>query len=212
MKINNLNFNVWAVACLLIITFCTAVNAQDNATVTIGGQTWCSKNLDVTTYSNGDVIPQVVDPTKWASLKTGAWCYYENKTANGTTYGKLYNWYAIHDKRGLAPKGFHIPADAEWKTLIVFLGSADAGKKMKSKSGWKANCNGTNESGFNGLPGGYRNGDGVFTLMGSFGDWWSTTEYRPLFGWSYSLDCSGSNLGRAVNYKLDGLSVRCLVD
>lgn len=61
MKINNLNFNVWAVACLLIITFCTTVNAQDNATVTIGGQTWCAKNLDVTTYSNGDVIPQVVD-------------------------------------------------------------------------------------------------------------------------------------------------------
>ena len=99
--------------------------------VTIGTQVWTAKNLDVNAYTDGTPIPQVTDATDWKNLTTGAWCYYENSTANGTYYGKLYNWYAvagIHDNnantpnKGLAPKGWHVPTDVEWTTLTDFLG------------------------------------------------------------------------------------------
>ena len=117
----------------LILLLSFTIKAQD---VTIGTQTWTSKNLNVTKYRNGDAIPQVQDKNAWAKLKTGAWCYYENNTANGTTYGKLYNWFAVNDTRGLAPKGYHIPTDAEWTILTDYLGGDTiAGTKMKSTSG-----------------------------------------------------------------------------
>ena len=103
--------------------------------VAIGSQVWMSTNLNVSTYRNGDVIPQVQDKDTWDKLTTGAWCYYENNAANGTKYGKLYNWYAVNDARGLAPAGWHIPTDQEWTVLENSLGD-DAGKKMKSTSGW----------------------------------------------------------------------------
>jgi hypothetical protein len=90
--------------------------------VLIGNQIWTSTNLEVITYRNGETIPQVQDANTWANLTTGAWCYYENNTANGTTYGKLYNWFAVNDPRGLAPNGYHIPTNAEWSTLITYLG------------------------------------------------------------------------------------------
>ena len=105
--------------------------------VAIGSQVWMSTNLNVSTYRNGDVIPQVQDRDAWAKLTTGAWCYYENNAANGTKYGKLYNWYAVNDARGLAPAGWHIPTDQEWTVLENSLGD-DAGKKMKSTSGWES--------------------------------------------------------------------------
>ncbi len=105
--------------------------------VAIGSQVWTSTNLNVSTYRNGDVIPQVQDRDAWAELTTGAWCYYENNPANGTKYGKLYNWYAVNDARGLAPAGWHIPTDQEWTVLENSLGD-DEGKKMKSTSGWES--------------------------------------------------------------------------
>ena len=117
---------------ILLLNF--SIKAQD---VTIGTQTWTSKNLDISTYRNGEVIPEVQDSAAWANLTTGAWCYYENSTAKGTIYGKLYNWYAVNDPRGLAPKGYHIPSDAEWTILTDYLGGDSiAGKQMKSTSGW----------------------------------------------------------------------------
>ena len=102
---------------LLLLSF--TIKAQD---VTIGKQTWATKNLDVESYRNGDAIPQVQDNTAWENLTTGAWCYYQNKAANGTKYGKLYNWYAVNDPRGLAPNGYHIPTDVEWTILTDNLG------------------------------------------------------------------------------------------
>src|SRR5580765_7574137 len=100
------------------------------AAIKIGTQKWMSRNLDVTYYRNGDVIPHVTDPTKWQALTTGAWCWYNNDSANGAVYGKLYNWYAVNDPRGLVPAGWHIPSDAEWNTLSTYLGIY-AGGKMK---------------------------------------------------------------------------------
>ena len=97
-------------------------------TIKIGNQTWATRNLNLETYRNGEVIPQVQDANAWANLRTGAWCYYENNTANGSSYGKLYNWYAVNDPRGLAPKGYHIPSDAEWTILSDNLGDEASGR------------------------------------------------------------------------------------
>ena len=82
---------------LLLLILALVINNQIiyGQEVTIGRQTWMQKNLNVSKYRDGTPIPQVTDPKKWANLKTGAWCYYDNKTANGTIYGKLYNWYAV---------------------------------------------------------------------------------------------------------------------
>ena len=182
-------------------------------TIKIGTQTWTTKNLDVTTYRNGEVIPQVQDANAWANLRTGAWCYYENNTANGSSYGKLYNWYAVNDPRGLAPNGYHIPTDAEWTILTTYLGGESvADTKMKSTTGWQNNGNGTNTSGFSGLPGGYRNYNGLFSLIGSFGNWWSSSESSTNLAWCRYLQSSNGSLYRNNSFKQNGVSVRCLKD
>ena len=92
-------------------------NPLERKSIVIGNQVWTSQNLDVSTYRNGDTIPEVQNPNVWYYLTTGAWCFYNNDPANGPVYGKLYNWYAVNDPRGLAPVGYHIPSDAEWTIL-----------------------------------------------------------------------------------------------
>ena len=192
----------------LILLLSFTIKAQE---IKIGTQTWTTKNLEVTKYRNGDVIPQVVQDTTWAKLTTGAWCYYENKTAKGTTYGKLYNWFAVNDPRGLAPKGYHIPTDAEWTILTDYLGGDTiAGTKMKSTSGW--DNNGSNTSGFAGLPGGYRDYDGYFLDVGANGYWWSSSENDTDFAWYRYLNSNNGNVYRYGYDKKNGFSVRCLRD
>ena len=187
----------------LILLLSFNIKAQD---VKIGKQTWATKNLNVSTYRNGDKIPQVQDAAVWVKLTTGAWCYYENKAENGAKYGKLYNWYAVNDPRGLAPKGYVIPNDAEWTMLTDYLG-AKAGIKMKTRIGWKNNGNGTNESGFAALPGGSRDFEGDFVNVGAAGNWWiSSEDYWPLYR---DLWCEG-NVGKPCNFKWSGESVRCI--
>jgi uncharacterized protein (TIGR02145 family) len=174
------------------------------------------KNLNVCKYRNGDDIPQVQDNTAWAALTTGAWCYYENNTANGPVYGKLYNWYAVNDPRGLAPLGYHVPTDAEWTTLTTFLGGeAVAGGKMKSTgtSLWLSpNTYATNSSGFTGLPGGSRSDDGTFDDIGSNGFWWSSSELATPYAWNRYLGYNFGFAGRGSYVKAVGFSVRCLRD
>jgi uncharacterized protein (TIGR02145 family) len=188
------------------------------STVTICSQQWMDKNLDVSKYRNGDDIPQVTDPTAWAALTTGAWCYYNNDPANGAVYGKLYNWYAVNDPRGLAPAGFHIPTDAEWTTIVTCLGGASvAGGKMKETgtTHWSApNTGATNSSGFTGLPGGHRDWSGSFdgVDVGFNVFWWSSTENDPTQAWFRYLYYGGGNIFRLNGLKQFGFSVRCLRD
>ena len=241
----------------------TNSNASNQVTQTssyksikIGTQTWMTKNLNVSTFRNGDPIPEAKTEEEWK--KAGeegkpAWCYYDNDPKNGEKYGKLYNWHAVSDPRVLAPNGWHIPSDSEWSFLENYLGE-DVGKKMKSTSGWDSwdehiacsNCknwnaeyrrktachvckdkrvfgkkkhsgNGTNISGFSGIPGGYRI-NGTFSAIGTKGLWWSSTEF--VFGvwgvstdaWFRSLIFISSDVNRSVFGKGDGLYVRCLSD
>ena len=195
------------------------IDENCNLTVTICNQIWMVKNLDVSKYRNGDDIPEVTDPSAWASLTTGAWCYYDNSPANGAIYGKLYNWYAVNDSRGLAPLGWHVPNDADWTTLSNCIGNGDetlVGIAMKSTTGWGVGSEGTNSSGFTGVPGGFRFVDGNFQSVGIEAFFWNTTlsvtgaplteylsEFNSDLGQSYYLDVSNLQLG---------YSVRCVKD
>ena len=184
--------------------------------VVIGTQTWDKCNLDVTTYANGDTIPQVTDGAVWNTLTTGAWCYYDNDPANGPIYGKIYNWYAVNDPRGLAPTGKHIPSDEEWTTLTDYLGGLTvAGGKMKETGlcHWlDPNTGATNESGFSAFGGGYFNGVNSFSNIKQNGFWWSSTERFPLTAWNVSLNNSVFDITRTSSPKKTGISVRCLLD
>ena len=182
--------------------------------VLIGTQQWMQQNLEVVTYRDGTVIPQVTDATAWAGLTTGAWCYYGNDPSSG--YGKLYNWYAVNDSRGLAPQGWHIPTDDEWTTLSTLLGGyLVAGGKMKTTgiTRWNTpNTSATNESGFAGLPGGYRGNAGTFSNVGILGYWWGVTQYSSTNAWDRDLYYTDGVISRGSYNKAYGFSVRCLRD
>ena len=194
-------------------------NSQNPSEIKIGTQIWTTKNLDVSTYRNGEVIFQAKTQKEWqvaADSMKSAWCYYEFDEKNAKTYGKLYNWYAVNDRRGLAPKGYHIPSVADWNILITFLGN-EAGKKLKSKNGWNnysKSGNGNNSSGFNAIPGGYCLSYGGFMYLKEQGSWWSSstdkygTDFPPYYFLGYtSLQLENSNYDMGY-----GLSVRCIKD
>ncbi len=188
-----------------------------NNEVRIGDQVWMTKNLNASLYRNGDPIPYVTDPTQWANLTTGAWCYNSNNSDNRSNYGKLYNWYAINDPRGLAPIGWHIPSDIEWTTLTTFLGGLSiAGGELKEAgtSHWRApNAAATNNSRFTALPGGYRGGSGTFYLVGANGYWWTSSESNALNGINRRiLYDSGFVYRSSIFGKSNGFSVRCVRD
>jgi uncharacterized protein (TIGR02145 family) len=198
--------------------------------VRIGDQLWMSKNLDVERFRNGDIIPQVKSHVEW--LQAGnkaqpAWCFYENKTSNGAKYGKLYNGYAVMDPRGLAPNGWHIATEQEWKTLRDYCGgSSEAGKRLKSTSGWKKPGNGTDSFGFAALPAGIHSES--YTTLGNGRGYAETNEYHFLgeqaFWWTTTrsdngaLVCiymgRGDGIGSTSNYGNygGGYSVRCVKD
>lgn len=184
--------------------------------LTIGTQTWTGCNLDVTTFRNGDPIPEVTDPSAWIGLTTPAWCYYDNTSVNGPTYGKLYNWYAVNDPRGLAPVGYHIPSDTEWTTLTTFLGgSTVAGGALKQQGfcHWLTQNTATNSSGFSGLPGGYRStGGSFFTSVGTYGNFWSTSQYDSTASYFLSLYVADNTATIQVANNIDGQSVRLIKD
>ena len=184
--------------------------------ITIGAQIWMQKNLDICYYRNGDPIPEVQDAAEWASLTTGAWCYYENNTANGPVYGKLYNWYAVNDPRGLAPEDWHIPTGTEWENLISYLGGSEAANaKIKSlTSDWNSLDGATNSSGFTGLPGGYRGSNDIishFSAPGDMGVWWSSTEIDGE-AWGLLVESGTESLWALQCVKKCGYSIRCIKD
>ena len=221
----------------------TVVDIDGNIykTVQICTQVWTQSNLNVSHYRNGDVIPQVTDPTQWANLTTGAWCYYANNSANGPIYGKLYNWYAVTDSRGLAPQGWHIPSKNENVSLAYCAGGTtafytgnnasvlnifyNAGNNLKETGiiHWTSpNVGATNSKSFYGLPSGLRITNGTYQSIGLFFDFWSKTadnSWPPgstnpnLLYWHNSID-SGSDylIINPYGERGYGLAVRCIKD
>jgi uncharacterized protein (TIGR02145 family) len=185
-------------------------------TVQIGTQCWTKENLKVTKYRNGNAIPTGLNNTTWSSTTSGAYAIYDNDNANDAVYGKLYNWYAVNDNRGLCPTGWHISTDAEWTILTTFLGQWVSGGKLKSTGTtyWKSpNLAATNESGFSALPGGYRYRDGRFIDIRNLAYFWITNgnDYNDelnrflAYNFSYVSTYSGHT-------EQNGFSVRCLKD
>ena len=201
--------------CLMLMLFFGIALIGNSQTVRIGSQVWTTKNLNVSTFRNGDVIPEAKTYEEWINAglnKKAAWCYFNNDAANGTKYGKLYNWYAVNDARGLAPIGYHIPSDAEWTKLGENLGRKRSGKKMKSKMGWISKGNGNNKSGFSGLPGGFRFDYGRFYDISKTGYWWSSTGIGTSYGYYHYLSYDGVGKYRNDTGSAYGLSVRCIRD
>ena len=193
-------------------TTTTTTNCCTIADVTIGTQIWTGCNLDVSTYRDGTPIPQVQDPTAWANLTTGAWCYYNNADTN--CYGKLYNWFAVTDPRGLAPAGYHIPSKTEWDTLVSFLSGNPGGKlKEVGLANWNSPNNlATNLYGFTALPSGIRNEAGNFDWEGTDAYWWSSTGYNSANAWTYYAYYLGGGLPSTITKKVRGKAIRLIKD
>lgn len=185
-------------------------------TVNIGTQVWMAENLKVTHYRNGDSIPNITVNSQWSGLTSGAYGNYNNDTSYATTYGLLYNWYAVTDSSDICPTGWHIPSDAEWTTLTDYLGGVNvAGGKMKEMgtTHWTSpNTGATNTSGFTGLPGGIRSSNGYFYQINSHGYWWSSTENSSTMAWRRYLYAYDAKVDVAYNEKTYGFSIRCIRD
>ena len=184
--------------------------------VKIGNQFWMLENLDAEYFRNGDSIPQAKTAEEWENAGKNnepAWCYYDNDESNGTKYGKLYNWYAVNDPRGLAPEGYHIPSNKELTELTDNLGRENvAGVKMKSSNGWYESGNGNNSSGFSALPGGFRYINGSFSDIAKVGNWWSSSESDTSNAVSRFLNYYNADVFNYNSDKQNGFSVRCLKD
>jgi len=199
-----------------------SVDTKTLQSVKIGTQIWATENLNVSKFRNGDPIPEAQSDEEWEKAgieEKPAWCYYENDPEYGKIYGKLYNWFAVNDPRGIAPSGWHLPNYDDWDILEEFLGSDVAGAKMKSIHGWETEVedeendpSGTNESGFSALPGGDRNSTGIFKGIGEDCGWWSSTELDDSPVASLTLFGDHGAVAWDVEPKQTGLYVRCLRD
>ena len=186
--------------------------------VTICNQVWTNKNLDVATYRNGDPIPHVTSNALWSTLTTGAYCYYNNDSATyAAIYGKLYNWYAVTDPRGLAPVGWHVPQYGEWINLINCLGGIPVAGGPAKEAGfihWSSpNTGATNSSGFTSLPGGWRANTGTFSSVpGTIAVYWSSSESNSTNANGAGTFNDTESFNPVTYLKVGGYSVRCVKD
>jgi len=194
------------------------IHGKTYKTITIGSQIWLAENLDTETFNNGDLIKQAQSEEEWLTADRNnipAWCYYQTDTL-AKKYGKLYNWAAVNDPRGLAPKGWHVPKDVEWRALIDHLGGIEyAGLKMKSQDGWIDNQKGQTHSGFNAKPTGFRTNAGPFIDIDIYASWWSSTELLDDLSYAFSVGMGNQfdppyliHIG--PSYKNNGEAVRCI--
>jgi uncharacterized protein (TIGR02145 family) len=213
----------------------TDIDGNVYKTIKIGDQWWMAENLKVTHYQNGEAIPNVTDSTQWSNLYSGAYCNYANDITHVATYGRLYNWYAVYDSRNIAPSGWHVPTNDEWKQLEMYLGMSqsdadttgwrgtDEGSKLKETGNahWNShNTDATNECGFTALPGGYRyfaNGFiGGYYGLGLCAYFWSSTKHPTEYSSEYFYGrrlCDGITQVYLDGYrKRFGFSIRCMRD
>lgn len=202
----------------------TDIDSNKYSVVTIGNQTWMAENLKVTRYQNGDPIIFAPDFVIWSVFREGAFCIYENDSSTILTDGLLYNWYAIMDKRCIAPAGWRVPTDEDWMELEVFLGmhssqlektgwrGEEEGAALKSNKGWTEDGNGSNSSDFNALPGGFRTDYGPYNGSGVRTEFWSSSQSYTSHVWTRALIYSSSKIYRYDGSRGRGLSVRLIKD
>jgi uncharacterized protein (TIGR02145 family) len=219
--------------CLLLnfMVFGQGKTNESYKQIKIGTQVWMAENLNAGTYRDGTAILKASSDQDWENALDGEkpiWCYYDYNPAMENIYGKLYNWYAVNDKRGICPEGWHIPSVDEWQILIDFLGGDNiAGAKLKESgtSHWDSpNSSATNKSGFSALPGGGKDTRNARfdDPAKSYGMWWTSTakggEVRGSDGsdlssaWYFSLTAYQNNINKFENSKGASYSVRCMKD
>jgi uncharacterized protein (TIGR02145 family) len=226
------NFSMAIVAVSLILTFSCQKTNNDNPppaplpetvtdfdgniyhTIMIGTQKWLVENLKTTRYNDGMPIPLVTDSATWSGLINPGYCWYNNSIANKTPYGAIYNWFTVNTGK-LAPVGWHVPTDAEWTTLMDYLGGESiAGGKLKEAglTHWRTpNLGATNESSFTALAGGHRDINGSFNAIGDDGYWWSAAEYGTTGKvWYRNMNYNNPGVMTVSNNKVNGHSVRCM--
>ena len=207
----------------------TDVDGNVYQTVVIGNQRWMAEDLKVTHYSDGSSIAKITSNTAWQNLTSGAYCAHENDENNVATFGYLYNWFAVNDNHNIAPQGWRVPTDADWKELEMYLGMSqeeadkvdyrgtDEGGKLKEAgtSLWSnPNIGATNESGFTGRPGSYRYEDGNFHPMSPLGFalYWTSTETGATNAWDRLLSSDEAKVYRHNRNKACGMAVRLVKD
>ncbi|MFC1734016.1 fibrobacter succinogenes major paralogous domain-containing protein, partial [candidate division KSB1 bacterium] len=195
----------------------TDIDGNVYQTVTIGTQIWMAENLKTTKYRDGTSIISAPNISTWSTITIGAYSNYDNDPSNSSTYGRLYNSYAVTDTHNICPSGWHVPSDAEWTTLVTYLGgNSVAGGKLKETgtAHWTSpNTGATNESGFTALPGGYRRFSGAYFDLSHLGFWWTSTSNSTIEETRYRrMNWDGSEIdGGQMEWK-NGCSVRCLKD
>ena len=194
----------------------------DYETVQIGEQCWFRENLRSENYENGDAIPSSLSDNEWINTVSGASAVYDENDYNLEVYGRLYNWYAVDDSRGLCPSGWHVPTDGDWMTMEMALGMSeteangtggrgtDQGTQLKSTYGWNGGSQGTNSSGFSGLPGGFRVNSGDYYDAGTNGSWWSSSPIGSV-AWNRTL-LTFEQVYRDDLSRRYGFSIRCIKD
>jgi uncharacterized protein (TIGR02145 family) len=195
----------------------TDIEGNQYDVIKIGNQLWMKENLKVSKYRNGEAIPTGLVNSEWANTNKGAYAIYNNENANNNIYGKLYNWYAVSDTRGLCPSGWHVPSDNEWTILTNYLGGESiAGDKLKSTGTtmWSSpNSVANNVSSFYALPGGCRNFYASFNSISTNAFFWSATEdVKYNYAWYLGLKSNFGDVNRDLSSKSFGASVRCLRD
>ena len=225
------NYGEWSNVSLFHYWITGEMTDQDGnvyQTIIIGTQEWMMENLKVTHYRNGDNIPTGHSNSDWKTLSTGAYCAFDDNESNADTYGYLYNWYAVDDSRNIAPEGWHVPTDDEWKTLEMHLGMSQSeadgtgwrgtneGSKLAGNADlWNNDCLENNAefgtSGFTALPGGFRSrSSGSYGTTGYTCYFWSSTGNESDDAWSRGLHNSRSDVDRYYDNKRHGFSVRCV--
>jgi uncharacterized protein (TIGR02145 family) len=220
---------------------CIDGDGNQYGVVTIGEQVWMAENLKTTHYRNGMPIENPTGFSDWQNNTSGAYVWYNNDIGWKVSYGALYNWYAVNNANGLCPTGWHVPSDAEWTQLIVYVVAQGfpntdetngAGNALKScrqvNSPLGGECNTTehprwiedtwyNHYGFDGfgfssLPGGYRTDDGYFFHIGNFIRYWSSFEFNSLNAWYHALHFAQGHVFSFYGGMNYGHSVRCVKD
>jgi uncharacterized protein (TIGR02145 family) len=201
----------------------TDIDGNEYLTVKIGNQWWMAENLITTHYKNGDPIPRVLETGEWDSLVTGAYCDYDDSDSISQKYGRLYNWYAVDDSRGLAPEGWRVPTYDDWAELVVYLDSAahisensgfgtEQGGKLK-ETGYEhwssSNRWALNSVGFNARGGGYRYKHNIYYGLKVYSRMWSSSS-DSTFAYNARLESSDAILYFNGAAKLFGYNVRCI--
>lgn len=207
----------------------TDLDGNHYRTVKIGDKCWMADNLRTTSFSDGTIISNYPVEADWRTTSTAAWVYYGNQSSNDDDYGKIYNWFAVTDSRGICPAGWNVPGDDDWKSMEQAIGMANddadgtgwrgnkenVGGKLKTTGTefWETpNEGASNESGFSGMPSGLRYPDGRFVSLGRSAFYWTSTWHSISEAYGRAIVFSRGEVSRGIYRKDFGFSVRCILD